>query len=623
MIRPLGANDDIGGGTSLARSFLGRLIHPMVPPATPLPTPLPEPSSAPAATGSAAAGDGPHGAPSVRLRPWQRAAFDRFVAHDSPDYLAVATPGAGKTTFALTCARWALGQERRRLVVVAPTSHLKTQWALAAHRLGLELDPDWTPQGGLARDVHGLVTTYQHIATAGTAKVLRGLAGDAFVILDEIHHAGDERAWGDSVRLAFEPAHRRLCLSGTPFRSDTSQIPFVEYENTAEGDQARSHYTYGYADALRDGGVVRPVYFPRFDGVMEWSAPDGSVISANFHDELARDQMAQRLRTALSLDGDWLSTVVRQAHERLMAIRNAPDGQRDAGGLVIAMDQQHAHGIAAMIRRNFGVPAEVVVSDDPTASDRIAKFANTDAPWLVAVRMVSEGVDIPRLRVGVYATTVTTELFFRQAVGRFVRWQAGKGSQKAYVYLPDDPRLRTHAFQIAEARRHILRPPAPNDDVITVEREAELDSTSQPDDPEQLSLFSVLSAVATGVSVHTVTAEGVAFDDEPEFADWLQPADDDPDAVVAPLDLHLPEIPTDAGFVREGQQSIAEIKEDLRARNAFVAQRLVDLTGLSHGKVNAEMNRLAGIAKVSAATTEQLERRLRYAESWLRRSRGR
>jgi superfamily II DNA or RNA helicase len=560
----------------------------------------------------------------VRLRPWQRAAFDRFAAHDGPDYLAVATPGAGKTTFALTCARWALGQERRRLVVVAPTSHLKTQWALAAHRLGLELDPDWTPQGGLARDVHGLVTTYQHVATAGAAKVLRGLSRDAFVILDEIHHAGDERAWGDSIRLAFQDAHRRLCLSGTPFRSDTSQIPFVEYETTAEGDQARSHFTYGYADALRDGGVVRPVYFPRFDGVMEWSAPDGSVISAGFHDELARDQMAQRLRAALSLDGDWLTTVVRQAHERLTAIRQGPDGQRDAGGLVIATDQQHAHGIATMIRRHVGVPAEVVVSDDPTASERIARFAAGDAPWLVAVRMVSEGVDIPRLRVGVYATTVTTELFFRQAVGRFVRWQPERGSQKAYVYLPDDPRLRTHAFSIAEARRHVLRPPAlGSDDTGDDRRASEPDPVEASAEPEQLSLFSVLSAVATGVSVHTVTAEGIAFDDEPEFAPT--PDGDEGPGATDPmeLELDLPEIPTDAGFVREDRRSTAEIKEDLRARNAFVAQRLVDLTGLGHGKVNAEMNRLAGIAKVSTATTEQLERRLRYAESWLRRARGR
>jgi superfamily II DNA or RNA helicase len=566
--------------------------------------------------------------PTVRLRPWQRAAFDRFCAHDGPDFLAVATPGAGKTTFALTCARWALAQERRRLIVVAPTSHLKHQWAQAAHRLGLELDPDWTPTGGLARDVHGLVTTYQHVATSGTAKVLRGLSTDAFVVLDEIHHAGDERAWGDSVRLAFDTAHRRLCLSGTPFRSDTAAIPFVEYQGTAEGDVAVSHYTYGYADALRDGGVVRPVYFPRFDGVMEWSAPDGSLLSASFGDELTRDLMAQRLRAALSLDGDWLPVVLRQAHERLTAIRSAPGGQADAGGLVIAMDQAHAQGIAQVIRRHFGVPAEVVVSDDPTASDRIARFAASDAPWLVAVRMVSEGVDIPRLRVGVYASTVATELFFRQAVGRFVRWQAGKGSQKAYVFLPDDPRLRAHAFQIADARRHVLRPPVAHDDLATGPgTDGGLDALTgtEAGEPEQLSLFSVLSAVATGMQIHAFTPDGAVveagdgapgYDDEPE----IEAPEPGADPLLA---IDLPDIPTDAGHVRTSERSVAEMKEDLRARNAFVAQRLVDLTGMTHGKVNAEMNRLAGVTKVAMATTEQLERRLRYAESWLRRVRGR
>src|SRR5207237_7234135 len=78
-------------------------------------------------------------------------------------------------------------------------------------------------------------------------------------------------------------------------------------------------------------------------------------------------------------------------------------------------------------------------------------------PWLVAVRMVSEGVDIPRLRVGVYATTTTTELFFRQAVGRFVRWTRGVPRQRAWLYIPDDPRLRQHAAGVAEQRRHSLR----------------------------------------------------------------------------------------------------------------------------------------------------------------------
>src|SRR3954471_6111990 len=134
----------------------------------------------------------------VRVRPWQRAAFDRFTAlgDGQRDFLAVATPGAGKTTFALTCARWALAAERRRLIVVAPTSHLKVQWSLAAHRLGLQLDPQWTPAGGIAKDVHGIVTTFQQVATGDTANVLKGITNDAFVILDELHHAGDEKAWG-------------------------------------------------------------------------------------------------------------------------------------------------------------------------------------------------------------------------------------------------------------------------------------------------------------------------------------------------------------------------------------------------------------------------------------------
>ena len=546
----------------------------------------------------------------VQLRPWQRAAFEKFAASERSDFLAVATPGAGKTTFALACARWALAQERRRIVVVAPTTHLKTQWVQAAHRMGLHLDHAWSPADGVARDVHGIVTTYQQVSTADTAKKLRGLSNDAFVILDEVHHAGDERAWGDGVRTAFELANRRLSLSGTPFRSDTASIPFVRYEETGVGGEAQPDFTYGYADALRDGGVVRPVYFPRFDGLMEWSAPDGSIVSANFHDDLDRTGSSHRLRAALSLEGDWLAVVMGQANARLMEIRRT---QPDAGALAICMDQEHARDIVRFIRTRFQVEAEVVVSDDPDASSKISAFATSTRPWLVAVRMVSEGVDIPRLRVGVYASTVVTELFFRQAVGRFVRWTRGLTSQKAYVYLPDDPRLRQHAFQIAEARRHVLKPPPSNDDEFTqadLDREAkqELDMM-----PEQLSLFSVLSSTATGMSVHAFTEAGLTmFDDEPEI-----PEPDD--ASLADDAIELPEIPTDAGFPLAGAKSIAERKEELRIQNMDLAKRLVDNTGFGHAKVQVELNRLVGIMSVGSATNSELERRLRYGEAWLKR----
>jgi superfamily II DNA or RNA helicase len=546
----------------------------------------------------------------VQLRPWQREAFDKFVASEQKDFLAVATPGAGKTTFALACARWALANERRRLVIVAPTTHLKTQWARSAHRMGLHVDHNWSPTDSVAKDVHGIITTYQQVSTADTSKKLRGLADDAFVVLDEVHHAGDERAWGDGVRIAFDLANRRLSLSGTPFRSDTASIPFVRYEETGVGGEAQPDFTYGYADALRDGGVVRPVYFPRFDGLMEWSAPDGAILTANFHDDLDRTGSSHRLRAALSMQGDWLPAVVDQAHERLMAIRRV---QPDAGGLAIATDQEHARDIARLIRHKYQVEAEVVVSDDPDASKKIAAFATSGRPWLVAVRMVSEGVDIPRLRVGVYASTVITELFFRQAVGRFVRWTKGLASQKAYVYLPDDPRLRQHAFQIAEARRHVLRPPADRDDEFTpeqLEHEAkrELDLM-----PEQLSLFSVLSSVATGFSVHAFTEDGLTlFDDEPEVPEPESTTIDE-------LAVELPEVPTDAGFMLPGSKSIAERKEELREKNMELAKRLVDISGWSHAKVQAELNRLSSITSVGSATNDQLERRLRHGEAWLRR----
>jgi superfamily II DNA or RNA helicase len=586
----------------------------------------------------------------ISLRPWQRAAFDLFAAGAVPDpkdgsirrdFLAVATPGAGKTTFALTCARATLAAQPRPLVVVAPTSHLKTQWALAAHRLGLQLDPNWSPGDGLARDVHGLVTTYQQVATGTAASKLAGLSAEGFVILDEVHHAGHEKAWGDGIRTAFVHAHRRLSLSGTPFRSDASPIPFVRYDATGEGELANADYTYGYADALRDGGVVRPVYFPRVDGEMEWTTAAGDVLSASFQDELTRDQASMRLRTALSLEGEWMPSVLAKAVDQLRTIRSAPPGeggQPDAGGLVIAIDQDHAQAIARLLRDRFGVPADVVVSDDPGASRTIEEFSRNDRPWMVSVRMVSEGVDIPRLRVGVFATTTSTELFFRQAIGRFVRWQAGQVSQKAYVYIPDDDRLRAHAFAIAESRRHVLRPPE-SQDRDEFEPDGGLDDRRVTDEAEQLALFSEFSVVrahATDISIHTVGADGgvitgeqtsmvdvrfeptydvgraVAFDDEPDPPAPFFAAD-------PTLSIDLPDIPTAAGLVATGALSIAEMKDDLRTRNAHVAKRLVDVTGWGHSRVQAEMNRLAGVSRVATATNEQLSRRLRYSESWLRK----
>ncbi|MEW6581661.1 MAG: DEAD/DEAH box helicase family protein [Actinomycetota bacterium] len=541
---------------------------------------------------------------SVRLRRWQKAALDRFRERQHPEFLAVATPGAGKTTMALVAARQHLAEHpRRRLVVVAPTQHLKGQWADAAESLDLHLEAAWSARDGrLPADTHGLVTTYQQVA--GNAPALAEIARDAFVVLDEVHHAGDDRAWGDAVRVAFCDAAVRLCLSGTPFRSDTRAIPFVRYD---DDDLAEPDVEYGYGDALRDGSVVRPVRFPRIDGEMEWIGADGEEVSASFEDYLDPVRAAQRLRTALSVEGEWLPHVLERAHGQLRDVRRSHPG---AGGLVIAIDQEHARGIAGIMRRRLGVAPVLVVSEDSGASRRIAEFARGTEPWLVAVRMVSEGVDIPRLRVGVYATTTTTELFFRQAVGRLVRWTRGLGAQPSYMFIPDDVRLRKHAIEIADQRRHSLRRLDENGDPV---EEQEPDPLEEPVErevvDEQLSLFAAISAVPVGAPAVYRVEDALA----PSHMSRANPDDDGVVLELAPAPL-LAEPPDGVEAPRRG---LREYRQELRDANAALTRQIARITGLSHAQVNLELNRRVGVARVSEATIDQLARRREMARGWL------
>ncbi len=548
----------------------------------------------------------------IRLRTWQKNALDAFQAGGDPDFLAVATPGAGKTTFALTAARQALAAHPgRRLVVVAPTQHLKGQWAGAAERFGLHLDPAWITGEPLPPQVHGIVVTYQQVAQG--AEAVRQVARDGFAVLDEVHHAGDDRAWGDGVRTALEVAAVRLSLSGTPFRSDSLAIPFVKYDAAGE---AEPDIEYGYGPALADRTVVRPVHFPRLGGDMEWIGPDGSAQSASFDDALDGRLAAQRLRTALDVGGAWLPDALTRAHAQLMEIRAS---HTDAGGLVIAMDREHARGIAGIMRRVLGVDAVVATSDDPAAGARIDEFAGGRRPWLVAVRMVSEGVDIPRLRVGVFATTTTTELFFRQAVGRIVRYVPGRtGRQPSYMFMPDDPRLRAHAMGIAEERRHFLKKAGDEDDP---RGDAALDEIPAGPEDEQLSLFSAVSATPSGeAAVHKVDETlglfGSLEDGEP---------------VEDGFELQLAEAPhlgTGGGGAAGGNGGAAADapglspvarRRALRDANSVLVRAIAGATGMTHAQVNGELNRRSGVTRVAEADVQALERRRGEGARWLAR----
>ncbi|NHC24058.1 DEAD/DEAH box helicase family protein [Nocardioides sp. IC4_145] len=387
------------------------------------------------------------------LRAWQQAAMTKYFADQPRDFLAVATPGAGKTTFALSVASELLGRRIvDRIIVVAPTEHLKLQWAEAAARAGIPIDPTYAAgKGKTSADYVGVAVTYAGVAVNPLAMRIRAERFKTLVILDEVHHAGDALSWGEGVREAFEPAARRLALTGTPFRSDINPIPFVTYAPGPDGvPRSVADYTYGYAHALADH-VVRPVLFMAYSGDMTWRTRAGDEVSARLGEPLTKDLTNQALRTALDPQGSWMPSVLAAADKRLSEVRrHVPD----AGGLVIATDQDSARAYAKLLKQISGEPPTVVLSDEKLASKKISAFTDSDDRWMVAVRMVSEGVDVPRLAVGVYATTTATPLFFAQAVGRFVRARAR--GETASVFLPSVPSLLGFASEMEVERDHVL-----------------------------------------------------------------------------------------------------------------------------------------------------------------------
>ncbi|GAB3145356.1 DEAD/DEAH box helicase [Micromonospora sonneratiae] len=555
------------------------------------------------------------------LRAWQRKALVEYLRRRSDDFLAVATPGAGKTTFALRIAAELLVDGTvEAITVVAPTEHLKTQWAAAAARVGIQLDASFRNSDlHSSADFHGAVVTYAQVGMAPQVHRRRTMTRRTLVILDEIHHAGDSRSWGDGVKAAFEPAVRRLMLTGTPFRSDDNPIPFVAYERGGDGLQrSRADSVYGYSHALRDG-VVRPVIFLAYSGETRWRTSAGDELAARLGEPMTQELIGQAWRTALDPAGDWMPQVLRAADARLQVLRTG--GMADAGGLVIASDQQAARAYARLIERVTGEKAVVVLSDDDGASARIAAFSASDQRWMVAVRMVSEGVDIPRLAVGVYATSASTPLFFAQAIGRFVR--ARRPGETASVFVPSVPHLLGLASELEAQRDHVLgeakKREGFDDDLLERAQRNEQASGELEKRFEALSATAELDQVIfDGTSFGTAAQAGTPEEEEYLGLPGLLTADQvavllnkrQAEQLAAQRRRRSQEEPAQTPPQPAGPRSAGERRVALRRQlNALVAARHHS-TGLPHGKIHAELRRMCGGPPSAQATIEQLEERI-------------
>jgi superfamily II DNA or RNA helicase len=518
----------------------------------------------------------------IKLRPWQQEAFGIYrdaVTQGEKTILLEATPGAGKTTAALVlCLHQLRKAGAHSLGIVVPTAHLKLQWARAAATMGLHLDSSFSnSHGSLASDYQGFVVTYQQVAQKPA--VFRRLSRHACIVLDEVHHAGDGLSWGDGLRSAFHDANFIICLSGTPFRSDSSPIPFVVYDKLG---MSAPDYSYSYSRAVEEG-VCRPTAFFTYGGEVAWRDEGGSV-SARFIDELDHIGSSRRLRAALDSDSGWIKPMLLDAHKMLLQIRRE---QPNAGALLVAANQTSARRLARLLAQLTNTSPVLILSEESEAARRLKNFRESDEPWLVACNMVSEGVDIPRLRVGVYATTVRTKMYFRQFLGRIVRRISSlKALQVAYCYLPADPTLTKLAEEIENEIRHCIAPRAENSDLLFERAER---SNSEP----KGSQWEALASTNSGVSSVIVHGNQLTLFGEERAPDAMHTA------VVEKVTARLDE-----------RRSRTEEKAFLAAE----IRRMVNLYhkrfNRTHAQIHAHLNSLQKVRNQSACTEKQLKERL-------------
>jgi superfamily II DNA or RNA helicase len=563
----------------------------------------------------------------AKLRAWQEEALEAYLRSGQRDFLAVATPGAGKTTYALRIATELLDRGTIAAVtVVAPTEHLKHQWADAAGRVGIQLNPAFSNSSALqSHEYDGVALTYAAVASKPQLHRRRTEETPTLVILDEIHHGGDARSWGDGIREAFEGATQRLSLTGTPFRSDTTPIPFVRYEMGEDGVlRSASDFGYGYAAALRDG-VVRPVLFLAYGGAMRWRTKAGDEVAARLGEPLTKDQTAQAWRTALDPKGEWVPSVLAAADTRLSEVRrHVPD----AGGLVIASNQTSARAYARLLRGITGQEPTVVLSDDAGASAGIEAFAAGTSRWMVAVRMVSEGVDVPRLCVGVYATSTSTPLFFAQAVGRFVR--ARRRGETASVFLPSVPVILSHAATMEEERDHALNRPSSDEAEASLWAQEEGMLAAANRTEQALGLEeTAFEALESDAHFDHVLFDAQQFGlhaavGSEEEQDYLGlPGLLEPDQVTTLLNERQARQTKAAGA--RGGAATASGPSPVSAHRALAAQRkelnsLVaaysSKTGAPHASIHLDLRQACGGPELAAATSEQVLERVARIRRW-------
>jgi len=410
----------------------------------------------------------------LKLRQWQHEALDKaidwlLIDRTDKHFLINAAPGAGKTLASCAIAQKLIQDgEIERVVVIAPRNEVVSQWADDFRWVtGRHMSKVTAADGDIGSLEMDVCLTWS--AVQGLLPELQAMCqlSDVLVICDEHHHAAVQAAWGASADGAFADAKFALILTGTPIRSDGAESVWLAYDDVGAIDHPEAgSYTLTYGDAV-DLAYCRPVTFHRHEGKFSVELDDGVTVNVAGHSPAALPGSLKRvpgLQTALDfyklartpqfesdnvtpLSTGYQATMLEWGSQKLTDLRYR---MPTAGGLVIAPTIEMAEYMLDLLEIIEGERPMIVHSQMPNSNSKIKAFRNTNKRWLVSVAMVSEGVDIKRLRVLVHLPNALTELSFRQAIGRVVRTAGPDDDTRAYVIMPSFETFDKYARRIED-----------------------------------------------------------------------------------------------------------------------------------------------------------------------------
>lgn len=427
----------------------------------------------------------------VTLRKFQENFLKDYLRKDKVDYLLNAVPGAGKTIAAsLAAGNLQSAGVIEKIAVTTFTDHLCDQWVAAARKVGINLvRADSNIPGMFYHNQYdGLVMTYQ-MMNCNELELRRSVSKfSTMLIADEVHHCGEGKhlSWGRSLGSAFDGAKKRLSLSGTPFRTDRNKIPFINYKSADDGFVCVPDYSYTYRDARRDG-VICWVHTHAVGGKSTWIY-NGDQHEYDFEEELPKNLSVQRKHTIVPVGivDDFVSIWGKEA--LIAAIR-----QRDlircnpvmarAAMLVVTVNVEAAEAVAEFLESIPGA-GEVIVAHykRDRASDEIKRFQNGQGDIIVSPNMINEGVDIPRLKVGVWLTNKVSPLSFHQYIGRISRVVNDWGNcadQECHNFMPKIPEFEALIKSIGEDNEYSARSEYEDEDIDDQNRSIDLSGNDQ------------------------------------------------------------------------------------------------------------------------------------------------